>query len=141
MLTEVYKTSQLHICIKMKSCFDHKDDTFSCGIITCYETWTDHYEPELKKQSRMETPDFQKWKNSKFSLRKVLLTVFWNMKVLFLAIIWKVNVLSIYRVSIIQIRNQLFALNDVDCWIKEWFFNRTMLPLTLPNWCSIQLPN
>ena len=56
-------------------------DAFLSRIVTTDETWVFHYEPESKRRSmewkHVSSPVKKKFKSQK-SLRKVMLTVFWD---------------------------------------------------------------
>ena len=58
-----------------------KGDAFLSRIVTTDETWVFHYEPESKRRSmewkHVSSPVKKKFKSQK-SLRKVMLTVFWD---------------------------------------------------------------
>jgi len=72
--------------------FEEKSVRFMWLIVTGDETWVHHYDPENKKQSMVychkETPATKQFE-TKASVGKVMLTVFWNPKCVCSLTSWK----------------------------------------------------
>ena len=83
MLTPEHKQNCLDISRKLLDQFHKEGETFLHRIITCDETWSFHYEPKTKQQSMewKHTSSTVKTVKSARTTGKVMMTVFWDMKV------------------------------------------------------------
>ena len=81
MLTDDHKMQRLMASRASLRRYRKEGDAFLSRIVTTDETWVFHYEPESKRRSlewkHVSSPVKKKFKSQK-SLRKVILTVFWD---------------------------------------------------------------
>ena len=81
MLTDDHKMQRLMASRASLRRYRKEEDVFLSRIVTTDETWVFHYEPESKRRSmewkHVSSPVKKKFKSQK-SLRKVMLTVFWD---------------------------------------------------------------
>ena len=81
MLSNVMKAERVRISRELLDRFEKEGEDFLKKIITGYETWAHHYDPDNKRQSmeyrHKESPQPKKFK-TQASTGKVMLTVFWN---------------------------------------------------------------
>ena len=79
-LTEIHKKFCLEACSELPE-YRHSDKTFLQRIVTGYETWVHHFEPESMR-ALMEwhlpiSPRSKKFKSQQ-SAAKLMVTVFWD---------------------------------------------------------------
>lgn len=83
MLTDVHKSNRFEISQELLQRYQDEGDEFLSKIVTGDETWVYLFEPESKRQSlewkHAKSPTRKKFKASR-SVKKVMLTIFWDMK-------------------------------------------------------------